>query len=339
MQEHRRSYHRMRVGWLVLAALLVLVLLLSGCDTEKPRVYRVGILSGMSFAAEVTTGFKAGMAELGYVEGETIVYDLQETEFDMAVYQTILDKFIADKVDLILVFPTEAAIEAKIATQNSGIPILFSYVTIEGTGVIDSVREPGGNITGVRYPAPDIALKRFEIMRVIAPEAKRFWIPYQRGYPIVANQIEALRTVSASEDITLIEFPADSPAELEAELRARAQQDDVGFDAMLLVSEPLAVTPEFFVVFARFAYEHQIPVGGPPIQVGDYASLFGVVSSPFESGRLAAPMAEKIFKGISAGTIPVVSPEHFIQINYKAVRSMGLTVPESLLLQADEIIR
>lgn len=339
MKKYRQSDHRIRVGRLAMGTLLVLVLLLSGCNSKPPKVYRVGILSGMSFAAEVTTGFKDAMAELGYIEGDNIVYDLQETEFDMAVYQTILNKFIADKVDLILAFPTEATLEAKIAAQDSGIPVLFSYVTIEGMDVVDSVREPGGNITGVRYPAPDIALKRFEIMRAIAPGAKRFWIPYQRGYPNVADQVDALRAVIANEDITLIEFPADTPAEIETELRAREQQEDIGIDAMLFLSEPLAVTPEFFTVFAKFAYEHQIPIGGPPLQVGDYATLFGVVSSPYESGRLAAPIADKIFNGIAAGTIPVVSPEHFIQINYKAVLSMGLTVPESLLAQADEIIR
>jgi putative ABC transport system substrate-binding protein len=75
------------------------------------------------------------------------------------------------------------------------------------------------------------------------------------------------------------------------------------------------------------------------MEMEGYATLFGVVSSPFESGELAAPMADKILNGVSAGTIPVVSPENFIQINYKAAQEMGVTVPETLLLEADEIIR
>lgn len=327
------NWHRL------LVLVVVMGLLLSGCGTQKPTVYRVGILSGLSYVATITDGFKEGMAELGYVEGENITYDVQASDFDMAFYQNAAKKFVADKVDLILVFPTEATIEVKAAVEGTDIPVIFNYVVIEGTGLVNNVREPGGNMTGVRYPGPDIAVKRFEIMRTIAPNAKRIWVPFQRDYPIVESQLEALRPVAAAEGVTLIEFPAASPEELETELSARAQQDDLGIDAILFLSEPLAVTPEYFVVMARFAREHKLPIGGAYIEAEGYASLFGVVPNPFDSGKLAAPIADKIFKGTSAGTIPVVSPEHFIQINYKEAQELGLTVPESLLNQANEIIR
>jgi putative tryptophan/tyrosine transport system substrate-binding protein len=333
----RRRFHK--VGWTGLIGLVVLALLLSGCDAQKAKTYRVGVLAGLSYVFDITDGFKEGMAELGYVEGENITYDVFETDFDMAVYRSTLERFVADEVDLILVFPTEATLEAKAIVQGTDIPVVFGYGVTEETGLVESVREPGGNMTGVRYPAPDIAVKRFEIMREIAPEAKRMWLPYQRGYPIVGSQLEALRPVAAAAGVTLIEFPADDAAELEAELQARAQQDDVGIDAILFLSEPIAVTPGPFAVMGRFAYEQGVPIGGAFISVEGYDSLFGVVPNPFEVGKLAAPLADKIFKGTPAGTLPVVSPENFIQINYKAVQAMGLTVPESLLAQADEIIR
>jgi len=322
-----------------LIIVVVAGLLLSGCGKPEPKVYRVGVLSGLSYVANITDGFKEGMAELGYVEGENIVYDVQATDFDMAVYQSVLKKFVDDKVDLIMVFPTEATIEAKAAVEGTGIPVVFDYVMIEGTDLVNSVREPGGNVTGVRYPVLDIAVKRFEIMRAIAPDAKRIWVPYLRDYPIVESQMEVLRPIAATEEVTLIEFPAASPAELEAELSARARQDDLGIDAILFLSEPLAVTADFFVVMGQFAQEHQLPIGGAYIEVGGYASLFGVVPHSFDSGKLAASVADKILKGTPAGTIPVVSPEHFIQINYKEAQELGLTVSESLLNQANEIIR
>lgn len=336
--KHGRFHTWVRAGRLALIALLAMTLLLSGC-VKKAQVYRVGVLSGLSYIADLTAGFKAGMAELGYVEGKNIVYDVQETDFDMAAYHRILEKFVADKVDLILVFPTEASIEAKIITQGTGIPVVFSFAMVEETGLIASVSEPGGNITGVRYPVLDIMIIRFEMMREIAPQARRMWIPYQRGYPIVDSQLAALRTVAEAAGVTLIEFPADDAAELAAELEARAKQADPGIDAILFLSEPLTVTPAPFLVIGKFAHEHKVPVGGAFISVEGYDSLFGVVPGTIDSGRLAAPLADKIFQGIPAGAIPVVSPEPFIQINYKAVQSMGLTVPDSLLAQADEIIR
>lgn len=338
MIKEDKSQRRIRYTRRLIALVVVLSLLLSGCKKPEPKVYRVGVLSGLSYIAIITDGFKAGMAELGYTEGENIIYDVQQTEFDMETYQRILQKFIADKVDLILTFPTEATMEAKIATEGTGIPVVFDYVMIEGTNLVDSLREPGGNITGVRYPVLDIAVKRFEIMRAIAPDAKRMWVPHLKDYPIVESQLEVLRPIAAAEGVTLIEFPAVTAEELEAELSARAQQDDLGIDAIFFLSEPLAVTPDPFVVMGRFAHEHKLPIGGAYIVVEGYSSLFGVVPNSFDSGKLTANVADMILKGTPAGTIPVVSPEHFIQISYKEAQRLGLTVPDNLLIQANEVI-
>lgn len=334
------NYSRNRIGnrWTILTWVVVFALLLSGCGAEKPKVYRVGILSGLDYMASTADGFKAEMTELGYIEGKNIVYDHQRTNFDMAAYKRILQKFVVDEVDLIFVFPTEASLEAKAATQGTNIPVLFSIANIEGTGLVNSVREPGGNITGVRYPGPDIALKRFEIMRELAPQAKRMWIPYQRGYPIVDSQLEVLRPAAVAAGVTLIEAPADNAAELEADLQARAQSADLGLDAILFIAEPLAVTSDAFAVMGKFAHEHKVPIGGALMSVGDYGSVFGVNIDSVNVGRQAAPLADKILRGTPAGAIPVVSAESYLQINYRVAQELGLMVPEGLLSQADEVI-
>lgn len=329
-----------RASLTIFLLLLTVVLMLSGCGAQAaPKVYRVGVLSGLNFVADITDGFKAKMTELGHKEGENITYDVQKTDFDMAAYKRILQKFVADKVDLIVVFPTEATIEAKAATQGTNIPVVFAFALIEGMGIVDSVREPGGNITGVRYPGPDIVLKRLEIMRQLAPQAKHILIPYQKGYPIVTPQLEALRPAAAAAGITLIEVPAANAAELEAELQTRAQAPDFGVDAVLTIVEPLGVTPDTFAVMAKFAAEHKAPIGGALISVGEYGAIFGINANTVKVGQQAAPLADKIFKGIPAGTIPVVSAESFLQIDYKAAQKQGVTVSEGLLSQADEIIR
>jgi putative ABC transport system substrate-binding protein len=205
--------------------------------------------------------------------------------------------------------------------------------------LVESVREPGGNITGVRYPGPDVALKRFEIMRELAPQATRMLVPYQKDYPIVEPQLEALRPVVEAAGVTLIEAPAADAAELEAALQSQTQPEGIGFDAILFLAEPLAVTPDAFAVMGKFAYEHQVPIGGALMAAEGYESVFGVNVDVVVSGELAAPLAHKILNETLAGEIPVVSPENFIQINYKAAQELGITVPESLLSQADEVIR
>jgi putative ABC transport system substrate-binding protein len=315
-------------------------LLLSGCGgAQKPKVYRVGVLSGLDFVADITDGLKAKMTELGYIEGKNILYDVQKTNFDMAAYKSILKKFVADKVDVIFVFPTEASQEAKAATQGTNIPVVFAFALIEGMGLVNSVREPGGNITGVRYPGPDIAVKRFEIMHELAPQAKRMWIPYQKGYPIVTSQLEVLRPAAAAAGVTLIEAPANNAAELEADLQARAKSADIGLDAILFLAEPLAVTPDAFAVMGKFAYEHKLPIGGALMSAGGYGAVFGVNVQNVAVGKQAAPLIDKILKGTPAGTIPVVSAENYFQINYKVAQDLGLEVPEGLLSQANEVIR
>jgi putative ABC transport system substrate-binding protein len=279
------------------------------------------------------------MAELGYVEGKNIVYDMQKTNFEPDKEQQILKKFVADKVDLILVFSTEVSIAAKAATQGTNIPVLFTSANIEGMGLVNSVREPGGNITGVRFPSPDFAAKRFEILHELAPQVKRVLIPYQKGYPSVPPQLEAIRPAATAAGITLVEAPANSPAELETYLQNRAQAADVGFDAILMLAEPLTGSPDAITVMGKFAAAHKMLMGGNAIAVGEYASIFGVSTDNVAVGKLAAPLADKIFKGIAAGTIPVLSAESYMQINYKAAQQLGLTIPEGLLKQANEIIR
>jgi len=326
---------------LVPILLVVVCVFFSGCGkkTQKQKEYRVGILCGLDYIATISNSFKAKMIELGYIDGQNIVYDIHRTNFEPEKERQILKKFVEDKVDLIFTFPTEVSMAAKAVTKGTKIPVIFAIANIEGTGLVDSVSQPGGNITGVRYPGPDLAIKRFEVMRELAPQAKRMWVPYQRGYPIVANQMEALNPVAERAGITLIEFPADDAAEIQAELDARNKLKDIGFDVILFIPEPLSCTDDAFEVMGKFAYKHKMPIGGILMHVGGYGSIFGINVDIPKTAQQAAVLADKILKGTPAGTIPVVSSESFLQINYKVAKELGVTMPEGLLNRADEIIR
>jgi putative ABC transport system substrate-binding protein len=291
------------------------------------------------FLDEIPGGFKAKMTELGYVEGENIIYDVQSTKFEPEKEKQILEKFVEDKVDLIFSFPTEVSMAAKAATQGTDIPVVFAIANIEDTDLVDSVIKPGGQITGVRFPGPDLAIKRFEVMRELAPKVKRMWVPYQRGYPIIASQLKVLYPVAEAAGITLIEFPADNAAEIRAELDARKKTNDIGFDAIFFIPEPLSCTDDAFAVMGNFAYEQKIPIGGILMQVGDYGSIFGINVDIRKTGEQAAVLVDKILKGTPAGTIPVISSESYLEINYKVAQKLGVTVPEGLLSRADRIIR
>ena len=119
----------------ILVLVVVMGLLASGCGgTQKPKVYHVGILGVPSFP-EATLGFKAELTELGYVEGKNIVYDAHD--YDPATAKGILQKFVADKVDLIFAYSTASALDAKAATQGTNIPVVFALATLEGSSLVD----------------------------------------------------------------------------------------------------------------------------------------------------------------------------------------------------------
>lgn len=325
--------------WKTFIFVIAISMLVSGCGGPKPKVFRVGILSGLEFVADITDGFKEKMTELGYVEGENIIYDVQRTDFDMEAYKRILNKFVEDKVDLIVAFPTEATMEAKYATQGTNIPVLFTFALVEGMGIIDSVSAPGGNITGVRYPGPEIVLKRFEILLDLVPQAKRIWLPYQKDYPIVAPQLEALYPAAEKAGITLIEAPANNAEELQAIIDELEKSGDIEMDAILFLVEPLVTVPEAFMVVSQYAYKHNVPLGGVYLPLDTNQSIFGLNVNSYAIGKDAAPLADKILKGTQAGTIPVISAENFLQIDVNAAKSFGITIPDGLLLQANEVIR
>jgi putative ABC transport system substrate-binding protein len=183
---------------------MIFILLFTSDCTESSKIYKVGILCGLDFFANTADGFKTKMTELGYIEGKNIIYDFHKTNYNPVEEKNIINKFVAEKVDLIFTFPTEVSLVAKTATQDSNIPVLFANAFIEGVDLVNNIRQPGGNITGVRFPGLEVIVKRFNIMLELVPKTKRIWICYQQNYPTSANQMEVLRTEAAKASIKLI---------------------------------------------------------------------------------------------------------------------------------------
>ncbi len=310
-------------------------LLFCGCSEKKEeKIYRVGILPANDFFYPTVDSFKEKMTKLGYIEDRNIIYDIQKTDYKAKVEKAILDKWTAEKVDLIVVTPTEVAIAAKKATKNTDIPVLFANVYIEGFDLVSDIIHPGGNMTGVRYPNPDIAVKGLEILLDISPKAKRIWLPYLKGYPAVPSQLEKLRKAADIYGVTLIEFPAEDITDIQTELDRRSKNDDIGIDAVMHVTDPMGTWAHINRAIGEFVVKHRLAYYG----IRDHCVVTLTINQ-HEVGRLAAQTAEKILKGTDAGSIPVVSADPLLTVNYKLAQELGLTIPESLLARAEKIIR
>jgi putative ABC transport system substrate-binding protein len=337
MSNKKNSQGKSQYVWVLLTWFIVIALLLSGCGQAKPKVYRVGILAGFDFP--VTDGFKAGMAELGYIEGENIIYDLQETHgVDMQGYQDIAQKFVDDQVDLTMSFPSEATQVAHQVTEGSDVPLVFSFAAIEGLDVVESVQAPGGNVTGVRYPLIDIAMKHFEVTMQLVPDAKKVLIPHFAGYPIDPPQFAAVEPLAEAAGVTIVKAPVTNGEEMQAFLDDLLAKGEPDIDAIMYLVGPAPVSPDIVSVVAQFGAEYQIPITSGVIGENDTWTITDINVGFYESGEMAATLADKVLQGIPAGTIPVVTPEPYLYINLIATQNLGLEVPEELMLLADKLI-
>jgi putative ABC transport system substrate-binding protein len=319
---------------------IVFALLLSACGPgQTPKVYRVGILTNNPSFAAMGDGFKAKMKELGYIENQNIIYIVPNLGSDSAELQRQAKKMVDDKVDLIFSFPAPESIATHAAIQGTNIPAVFGYAQLEGTNLVKSVQEPGGNMTGVRYPGPELMSKRLEILLKMAPNIKRVWISYDKNGPNIPAALEALRLTASSLGITLVEVPITSREELGADLAARANSADLGLDAILTMPDEFNTSPAAFAVLTKFAAEHKVPLAGGVSYMTDQGALFVNTTNFAKVGEQAALLANKIFKGTPAGAIMVVTPEQVLIINYKVAQALGLTVPDGLLQLADRVIK
>lgn len=279
------------------------------------------------------------MTALGYIEGQNIVYDVQHAHSDSVEAQRIARKFVEDKVDLILAFPTEPSVAAKAATQGTTIPVVFANANIEGSDLVESVQQPGGNITGVRTLLSEQTVKRLEILLELVPQATRIYVLYDANYPGTEAILDSLRRAAVSANIDLMETPATTLDDIKADLEARAAADDPGIDAILMMPTALSASPEAFHLINTFATEYNLPIAGTLPFMADQGAVFNYALDHVGVGKLAAPLADKIFQGTPAGTIPIVTAELVLRINYTRAQELGITVSEGLLKMANEVIR
>jgi putative ABC transport system substrate-binding protein len=317
----------------VLAALLVY-----GCPPRAARRHIVVLCSTLAFQP-ILNGLKTQLETLGFKEGANVDFDFHSIHPPSLATQA-LASLNGRKPDLIFAYPTEAAVAAQEAThQMPGVPVVFAYAGIEGSRLVDSVRAPGGNITGVRFPGPEMIGKRLEILHAIAPHVRRVWIGYDKDYPNSDPALAVLRPLADLMHIDLVEVPLGSIEELAADLAQRQRDAQPGVDAILLMPDTYIHSPEGWRLIKAFAAKTQLPIAGSFLYTVEEGAVFGNANDLFVVGELAAPLVAKIFDGIPAGTIPVVTPEQDLYLNYRRARELGLDVPEGLLRQAKVILR
>jgi putative tryptophan/tyrosine transport system substrate-binding protein len=300
---------------------------------QPAKLPTIGFLGPLSLSAETkwTAAFVQRMREHGWTEGRTVVIEYRWAEGRSERFAEIAAEFVRLKVDVIVTAATVSVIALKQAT--SVIPIVFAAAGDPvGTGLVASLARPGGNITGLSIQSADIASKRLELLHEVVPNLRRLAI-MATGGPI--GVLEMGEVQAAARTLGLEVVPAEirraediAPA-IEA-LKGRA-------DALYVVTEPLANTNR--IRLNTLALGARLPTMHGTRDYVEAGGLMSYGASFPDLWRRAADYVHKILRGAKPADLPVEQPTKFdLIINLTTAKALGLTIPESFLLRADEVI-
>jgi putative ABC transport system substrate-binding protein len=321
-----------------LAVVLTLILTLAPIAVEAQqaaRVVRIGLLSSFSpSATEIWhQAFRQGLRDLGWVEGRnlTIEYRYAEGRIDRLPY--LVAELVRLKVDLIVTSVTPDALAAKNATRD--IPIVMAAAgDVTVTGLVESLARPGGNITGLSQMNPELVGKRLELLKEIVPNLSRvavLWNPEDRISTLTWNEIQLpARGLGIELHSLEVRSSRDIGKAFEGAGRVRA-------GALAIMPSPVFVTN--LRSLAELAVKNRLP---SIFHVPDFVSAGGLVTyGPNRSDlfRRAAIYVDRILKGAKPADLPIEQPTKFeLLINLKTAKALGLTIPQSVLGRADQVI-
>jgi putative tryptophan/tyrosine transport system substrate-binding protein len=304
---------------------------------QQPAMPVIGYLGTQSADDDyknVTVPFLQGLKEAGYVEGQnvTIEYRWAENQFDRL--PALAADLVRRRVAVIVVYGVAAALAAKAATTT--IPIVFFTGTDPVTvGLVASLSRPGANLTGTTVLTADLQPKRLQLLRELMPNAAVFGVLVDPASPDIQSRIADLQTAAPKLGLQLVAVNARTDGDLEAAFSTLSQQrvGAVMFgDSAFYTSrmEQLAALAARYALPAIYAYREFALAGGLMSYGGSVGYLYHQVG--LYTGR--------ILKGEKPADLPVVQPTKFeLAINLKTAKALGLTIPETLLATADEVIQ
>ena len=296
---------------------------------------RVGVLAPSTHAKEEVTlkPFFDEMRKLGWIEGQTIAYDRAYADDRHQDLARLAAELVARKPELIYAPPQVAAMAAKQATRT--IPIVFATgVNPVAAGLVTSLARPGGNATGAISVIDSLAPKRLELLREILPAAKRIGLLGDSSDPRLTNDRTALAPVVSALGQTIIVREASSPVEFDAAVASLIEQR---VDAILAVTSISSNLRERLI---ELTIPRRVPVVGSLGAVAEVGGLLSYSASVPDQLRRSAQLVDKVLKGAKPADLAVEQPSRFeLVINLKTAKALGIMIPQSLLLRADEVIQ
>lgn len=277
--------------------------------------------------------FFEGLRDLGYVQGQSILIDYLTADGQAERYPALAAECVRLGADVIATSTTPATLVAKSATQ--AIPIvMIGLGDPVGTGLVDSLARPGGNVTGLSQMFPALAVKRLELLRELVPQISRVLVLTHLSDPVAASSVKALEEAARSLGMKLlirdIRTPGDLPAAFDAGVKERAEG---------VINTGESIFAVYRALLAELATRHELPGVYHLRVIAEAGGLMSYQPVSALQHRRAATYVDKVLRGAKPADLPIEQPTQFeLIVNLKSAKALGFAVPPTLLARADEII-
>jgi putative ABC transport system substrate-binding protein len=316
----------------IVAAAAALLLVHEAAAQSGGKIWRVGYLGGAGRVPQIEA-FVAGLRELGYVEGKNLVLEFALAEGRPERLPGLARDLVLKKPDVIVAAANPSAVAARDESRSIPIVVIASHDG-EGAGLYASLARPGGNLTGLESLAPELDMKRLELLKLVLPGLSRMVLMLNPTDPGARYHLASAEAAARSIGVALTVQEVRAVAEFESAYAAWTRERP---DALLLVTDPLTFSQR-----ARIA-ESSRDNGLPAIfEFKEFTELGGLMSygpSMRDLWRRGAYYVDRILKGAKPADLPVEQPTKFeLVVNLKTAKALGITIPQSILLRADEVI-
>ncbi len=330
---------RLRAVRLIVTLALGILSVPLAVDAQRPgKVPRIGFLSAGSPSDLVRQrgfeAFRQGLRELGYVEAQNIALESRWAEGKWERLPGLTAEFVRLKVDVIVTGTSPEVQAAKEATKT--IPIVMAYVIDPvATGFVVTLARPGGNVTGLSMMAPELVGKQLELLKEVVPKVSRVALLWNPANPGNAPQLREAEVAARALGVRLQPLDVRGPTDFDRAFAAMARERA---GALLVLVDLMLVSHRTQI--AELAAKRRLPAVYGLSEYVEAGGLIAYGANRRDSYRRAATYVDKILKGAKPADLPVEQPSKFeLVINFKTAKALDLTIPQSLLIRADEVIQ
>jgi len=334
MSAANRRALRVRTFGLTIALAVLAVPLAAKAQPPPGKTARIGYLSIRSAPSHLDEAFRQGMRDLGYIEGRNLTIEFRWADWKLGRVQGLAEELVRLNVDVIVSTGGIAtALAAKRATST--VPIVFTAGDPVGTGLVESLGRPGGNLTGTDLLNIEINAKRLELLKEVVPQISRVAVLTNPANPNTARGLKDVEVAAGALKLKLQVLEARDPGKIEDAFVAMTKERA---SALLVLPDPMLLAQRERIV--GLAAKHRLPGVYEFREFPEAGGLMSYGTSITDVYRRLATYVDKILKGAKPADLPIERPTTFeLVINLKTAKTLGLTIPQSLQVRADHVIR